>query len=100
MKTENQSFDHQSYEALKNKLLQSDIDLTNHQGVYVSLEISKSTHSRMFVALSVHQKENALYNLDKFLHQVLDKWEQDAFQQNHECIAKKPSHWLNQFRKK
>jgi len=96
----NSTFDHQSSEALKNTLLQSDANLNNPHQKYVSLEISKSVHSRLFAALAASQKENALYNLDNFLHQMLDRWEQESFEQTPQTFEEKPSHWKNLLQKK
>lgn len=91
------SFDHQSFEALRNKQLQSDTGLNNPHQQYVSLQISKSVHSRLFALLCKDQQDNALYNVDKFLHQILDKWEQEASEPNLPTVEAEPIPWRNRF---
>lgn len=100
MKTTNQSFDHQSYENTRKRMTQSDINSNSLDQKYVSLEISKLVHTRLFRALSKDQKCNALYNLDKFLHQILDKWEQEEETLDFQIPVNEVSHWKSHFQKK
>lgn len=95
-----QSLDYQDGEALSNKLLQFDIDSNSLHHQYVSIEISKSVHSRLQEALSMDHNCGSLYNLDKFLHQILDKWQKDASAQSLQVSQEKPSDWRSQFRAK
>lgn len=93
----NTSFDHSSFGALKNKHSQSDTDLNNPHQQYVSLQIAKSVHSRLFALLCKNQQDNALYNVDKFLHQILDKWEQEASEPNLPPFEAEPIPWRIRF---
>ncbi len=87
---ENQSPDPELYEKKESMKTQFDEVSHNAGSQFVTLEISKSVHSRLLRYLSRDQKNNALYNLDKCLHQILDKLDQDVLQQRVPSSAREP----------